>query len=246
MLVRDLNSPVTKNPLAIGESPRVSVSSAASPRVFPSSSRTGVLDLDTPESLDKLSRSSPRGFLNKGKIARSGQKARYFIQESPLQHASKTVIKGHRRLNSVFSDDWPTDVSLSSTTTHIDSLTTNDPFTIVYSPWRPNIGSRERHSSPAPIAGPESPVLRNPARSSGVGLGIGLLGPFIPEGTSSHPTQARAFDAMLTRTTLAEEQDDEAEVASFLEISTKDNVDLSTEPDIPPLKKRRIVSPESE
>lgn len=244
MLVRDLNSPLTKNPLAIGESPRVSVSSAASPRVFPSSSRTGVLDLDTPESLDKLSRSSPRAFLNKGKFARSGQKARYFIQESPLQHASKTVTKGHRRLNSVFSDDWPTDVSPSSAT-HIDSLTTSDPFTIVYSPWRPNIGSRERHSPPATtIAGAESPVLRNPARSSGVGLGIGLLGPFIPQGTSHYSAQARTFNDMLTRTTLAEEQDDEAEVASFLEISTKDNVDLSTEPDIPPLKKRRILCPE--
>jgi hypothetical protein len=239
MLVRDFNSPAAKGPLAIGESPRI-IASPASPRVFSSSTRKpNVFDLGTPESLEKLARPSPLASLTRGRFG--SQKARYLIQESPLQHTSKNTNKTHRP---GFSDDWLVGVSLTPARAAIDSLTSHDPFSLVLSPWRTNPVRQGRPSSPTGNPpGTESPVLRNATLPSGVGLGIGLLAPFNPDGDSREANESNSFEDLLSHATLTEEEEDEAEVAHSLEkefkVESKSNVHANS----PPSKKRRTMAP---
>lgn len=250
MLIRDTNSPATKSSHVIGESPRmVQASPIPSPRVFGSTGKRNMLDLDTPESLEKLPRPSPRALFSRARLPVSGERARYFIQESPLQHSSRMAPRGHKLSNSELSDDWLSEVSLAPPTSNLDAselLTGGDPFAVIYSPWG-NIsndvheGAQKCPSSPAPSVGAESPVLRSSALPTGIGLGIGLLGPFTLPDDISHDMGDNGFGGMLTYATLAEEEDDEAEVACFLAVSTKDNIAPGTRKEIPPLKKRRMT-----
>lgn len=169
------------------------------------------------------------------------ERTRYRIQESPLQRNSRTIMRGHKQSN---SDEWLSEVSLASVASNLDTselLAGGDPFAIMYSPWGSishNEGTRQRPSSP--VAGAESPVLRNSTLPTGVGLGIGLLGPFtLPEENSHHAVSKNDFDGILVYAT--EEEDDEAEVATFLAVSTRDNIAAGAREKTPPLKKRRMT-----
>ncbi|RDB29516.1 hypothetical protein Hypma_015424 [Hypsizygus marmoreus] len=250
MLIRDLNSPLAKGSPVIGESPRmVQASPMPSPRVFGSTlSKRGLLDPDTPESLEKLPNPSPRALFGRGRLSVPCERMRYHIQESPVQRRSRTISRGHLRSDSELTDEWLSEVTLTTSASGLDTselLTGGDPFVIMYSPWRSignsTPGPSKRRSSPTAGAGAESPVLRNSALPTGVGLGIGLLGPFILPDDSPHAgTDSDFDDGMLTYPT-TEEEGDEAEVASFLAISTKSNIAAGVREKTPPLKKRRMT-----
>lgn len=250
MLVRDRNSPAAKSSPIIGESPRLEQASPApSPRIFGSSiGKRSILDLGTPESLEKFRRPSPRALFSKGRPPVLGGRPQYCIQESPLRRSSRAITRGHKHSNSELSDEWLSEVSLTASTSNLDTselLTGSDPFAIMYSPWgsltnNVHQATRERSSSPVASAGAESPVLRNSTLHTGVGLGIGLLGPFTLPDDARH-AGGSDFNGMLTYASLAEEEDDEAEVACFLAVSTKDNIAAGTREKTPPLKKRRMA-----
>ncbi|KAF8078519.1 hypothetical protein FPV67DRAFT_59047 [Lyophyllum atratum] len=246
MLIRDLNSPIAKDSRAVGESPSlVQASPIPSPRPFGSTNPKRVLhDPDTPESLDRLSRPSPRALFLRSRLPIPSTRTRYRIQESPLQQNSRTFIRRHKQSDSEISDEWLSEVSLTSSTSNLDSsalLPSGDPFTIMYPSWGSvnddaPAGGAEHPRSPITSAGAESPVLRNAALPTGVGLGIGLLGPFtLPEDDAHRAADDSDFDGMHS------EEGDEAEVASFLAVSTKDNIVADAYERTPPLKKRRMT-----
>ncbi|KAF5377606.1 hypothetical protein D9615_005315 [Tricholomella constricta] len=242
MLIRDLNSPVSKSSPVVGASPSlVQASPMPSPRPFGYPKRV-LLDLDTPESLEKLPRPSPRALFSRGGLPIPSGRARYRIQESPLQRNSKTMVRRHKQSDSAISDEWLSEVSLTASTSNLDSSGLSpggDPFAIMYSSW----GSANNNAhgddaahprSPITGTGAESPVLRNAALPTGVGLGIGLLGPFIlPEDSIPPAADDIDFDGILS-----EEEGDEAEVANFLGVSTKEGDACEK---TPPLKKRRMT-----
>ncbi|GLB36246.1 hypothetical protein LshimejAT787_0305340 [Lyophyllum shimeji] len=247
MLIRNTNSPVAKNSHALGESPSlVRASSVPSPHSFGSANPKRVLlELDTPGSLDKLSRPSPRALFATTGHPIPGAKTRYLIQESPLQRSSKPIVRRHKQTDSEISDAWLSEVSLTSSTASLDTselLPSGDPFAIIYSPWgcvnrRTQADGPEQPRSPLASTGAESPVLRNAPLPTGVGLGIGLLGPFtLPEDEIRRVADDSDFEGILS-----EEEGDEAEVASFLSVSAKDNVMPDAHEKTPPLKKRRMT-----
>ncbi|KAJ7103423.1 hypothetical protein B0H15DRAFT_874921 [Mycena belliarum] len=84
-------------------------------------------------------------------------------------------------------------------------------------------GEEEAGSPPSSSPEGESPVVRSGARPSAVGLGIGLLEPFIlPDSCAT--TSDVDFDELMA------DEDDEAEVVGVLASSVED----------PPLKRRRV------
>jgi hypothetical protein len=121
-------------------------------------------------------------------------------------------------------------------------LTSGDPFATIYSSWAPpnyEHGKNQEFSS-SPITSPqtESPVLRNTTLPCGVGLGIGLLGPFSFLGDKQSPTVDldNDFPGMLVYPLLEEEHD---QTASFTAL---DNVEASYHVTSPPTKKRKMSS----
>ncbi|KAG5652172.1 hypothetical protein H0H81_006012 [Sphagnurus paluster] len=245
MLIRDLNSPVAKGSPAVGASPSlvVQASPVPSPRLFGFTHPKRIsLDLGTPESLEKLPRPSPRALFSRGGLPFSSGKARFRIQESPLQRSSKAVIRRHKKSDSEMGDEWLSGVSMSLTpaTSGLDTsalLPSGDPFTIIYSPWGSANSAPVHPRSPVANTGAESPVLRSATLPTGVGLGIGLLGPFtLPEDHPPRVTSDSDFDGIPS-----EEEGDEAEVASFLDDSNKESVSTDGRETTPPLKKRRMT-----
>jgi hypothetical protein len=121
-------------------------------------------------------------------------------------------------------------------------LTNGDPFVTMYSSWGPIVNCE--HAKPqefpsSPLSGPEveSPVLRSAALPSGVGLGIGLLGPFsLPD-----DTQRPAIDLdgdyidMLTYPLPEEEC---GKIASLMAV---DHVKANFHATSPPTKKRKMT-----
>ncbi|KAG6845760.1 hypothetical protein H0H87_003814 [Tephrocybe sp. NHM501043] len=248
MLVHDLNSPIIKGSSAVDASPALLQSSPIpSPRPpgFTNPKRVS-LDLETPESLEKLSRPSPRALFPKSGVSLSSiGRSRYRIQESPLQRSSKSTL---RRPTLADSEDWMSEVSLtSSSVSALDTsglLPVGDPFTIMCSSWG-SVSTATPQASPGngrssiSNAGAESPVLRNSALPIGVGLGIGLLGAFtLPDDDTNHVVHDSDFEGIVS-----EEEGDEAEVASFLDTSTKDGgtANACDEDGTPPLKRRRMT-----
>ncbi|KAG5648074.1 hypothetical protein DXG03_007109 [Asterophora parasitica] len=235
MLIRDLNSPVSKSSPAVGASPSLLV---PSPRPNGYSKRV-FFDLGTPESLEKIPRPSPRALFSRGGLGLplpSG-KVRFRVQESPLQRNSKTIVQRHKQSDSSISDEWLSEAS----TSNLDSselLPGGDPFAIMYPSWGP-VNSAAHSDDPAQPTitsiGTESPVLRNAKRPTGVGLGIGLLEPFIPEGKAP-PVVNDIVDDSDFDGILSEEEGDEAEVADFLAATKEGESSEKT----PPLKKRRV------
>ncbi|KAG6832434.1 hypothetical protein H0H92_001480 [Tricholoma furcatifolium] len=227
MLIRD--SPIVKGSMVAASSPLFQSSpTMASPRPSAVNKRV-TLDLDTPESLEKLPRPSPRALFSKSNLSLSGGQGRYRIQESPLQRSTKPTDQRHHNSG---SEDWLSEVSLSSSTIdRAELLRVGDPFTIMCSSWG-SVGNITHEASPGnhrasiSSAGTESPVLRNSALPVGVGLGIGLLKPFTLPG-----------DIANENVSAEEEEDDEAEVASFL---AKDNIGVLA-CESPPPKRRRIT-----
>ncbi|KAG5351167.1 hypothetical protein C0989_007686 [Termitomyces sp. Mn162] len=240
MLVHDLSSPIVKGLSTMDASPSLVQSSPMpSPRSFGFTNFKRVpLDYDTPESPGKLSRPSPRALFSKARITLPSSRSRYQIEESPLQRGSKSTVRHHKHLD---SEDWIPEVALgSSSTSNLDPseiLPPGDPFTIMCSSWG-SVSSTAVEASPgnpkSSNVGTDSPVVRQPC----VGLGIGLLEPFtLPDDDVVHIADDSDFEDAA-----AEEEGDEAEVASSLAVSTKDDVCDKT----PPLKKRRMTSENEE
>ncbi|KAF8198941.1 hypothetical protein BJ912DRAFT_1131885 [Pholiota molesta] len=97
------------------------------------------------------------------------------LGSSPLRKSLETP-RGHSRQRSDLSETWFSDSSLDHTSTPLTS-TNNDPFSI-YDSW---VGGGRISPVQLPKARPEpdSPVLRCGSSTSSVGLGIGLLEPFV-------------------------------------------------------------------
>lgn len=257
MLIRNMESPNLKGSPLIGESPRMAQASPIpSPHRFNSThSKRSILDLDTPESMGKLPRPSPRALFARGRISMPTgyhsphKQSRYRIEESPLHRTSRTMSKTHKHSSSGLTDDWLSGVSLTTSTSSLDTselLANTDPFVTMYPPW----GSIEsvqtdlqaNASSPTTSPEAESPVLRNSTLPSGVGLGIGLLGPFtLPGDNLNRAGDDSDFDKLLTYPSVTDEEGDEAEVASFLAEHGKHSIRDDVPGATPPLKKRRLT-----
>ncbi|KAG6842574.1 hypothetical protein C0991_000100 [Blastosporella zonata] len=240
MLVHDLNSPVIKGSPAVDASPSL-IQSSPMPRFDFTHPKRVSLDHGTPESLEKLSRPSPRALFSKPGLSLTGGRSRYRILESPLQRSSKTTIRRHKQVD---SEDWMSQVSLNTpSTSTLDAsglLPAVDPFAIMWG----SVSSATPEASPGNTrssisnAGAESPVLRNSTLPAGVGLGIGLLGAFtLPDDDANHVVNDSDFEGIVS-----EEEGDEAEVASFLGASTKDSGPADAcDGTPPPLKRRRMT-----
>jgi hypothetical protein len=256
MLIRDLNSPIRKGSPIIGESPRmIQASPMPSPHRFNSTSnKQSMLDLDTPESMAKLPRPSPRALFARGRIAvplgdhSPRERSRYRIQESPLHRNSRTMPRTHKHSSSELTDDWLSEVSLTASTSSLDTselLANTDPFVTMYSSWGSieRASAQDNASSPATSSEAESPVLRNSTLPSGAGLGIGLLGPFtLPEDDLNRVVGDSDFDRILSYPSLTDEEGDEAEVACFLEERSKHGVREDIPGITPPVKKRKLTT----
>lgn len=249
MLILNMESPNLKGSPVIGESPRVA---QASP--MPNSSKRSILDLDTPESMAKLPRPSPRALFTRGRISMPTgyhsphKQSRYRIEESPLHRTSRIMSKTHKHSSSGLTDDWLSEVSLTTSTSSLDTselLANTDPFVTMYPPWGSieNVQTDLQDNASSPTTSPEgeSPVLRNSILPSGVGLGIGLLGPFtLPGDKLDRAGDDSNFDILLTYPSVTDEGD-EAEVASFLAEHSKHSIRDDVPGATPPSKKRRLT-----
>lgn len=115
----------------------------------------------------------------------------------------------------------------------------------MYPPWGSieNVQTDLQDNASSPTTSPEgeSPVLRNSILPSGVGLGIGLLGPFtLPGDKLDRAGDDSNFDILLTYPSVTDEGD-EAEVASFLAEHSKHSIRDDVPGATPPSKKRRLT-----
>ena len=248
MLIREANTPMLKGLPVFGASPGIVQSSPApTSRVF--NGKRSIFEVDTPESIVKSSDPSPRALFLRDqpptpfRARISSAKARHRIAESPLHRNSSSTGSGHGRSESV--DDWFSEVSLMSSTSNLGTselLTNGDPFVTMYSSWEsiPNRECAKPQEFPSsPLSGPEteSPVLRNPTLPSGVGLGIGLLGPFcLPEDTQGPSSDLDGdFTGVLAYPPLAEEC---GKITSLIAV---DNIKANCRATSPPTKKRKMT-----
>ncbi|KAJ7181766.1 hypothetical protein C8R43DRAFT_970387 [Mycena crocata] len=156
------------------------------------------LDFETPESLAKI-RPFPRLF----SVGRRGA--------GPL---ASTPSTGARRRSKTSSDVY-----------------TNSPLSLLGSDGNPFVAiwaDEDGGSPPSSSPEGESPVVRSAARPTGVGLGIGLLEPFIlPDSCTSADVD---FDELM-------HLDDDGDEAEVLDVLT-----CSQGSEDPPLKKRRTTA----
>jgi hypothetical protein len=242
MLVREANSP--KGLPILDASPGVVQSS---PVPF-SRGKRNVFEVDTPESMAKSSgRSLPALFLRDRPPTPLGArlspiKAQNRIAESPLHRSSMPAARAREQSESESTDTWLSEVSLMSSTSSLGAselLTGSDPFATMYSSWAPpNYEHGKNQEFPSsPITSPqiESPVLRNTAlpASDGVGLGIGLLGPFsLLEDKQCPPIHLdNDFTGMVMYPFLEEEHDRTASLTA-----AEPNYRVTS----PPMKKRKM------
>ncbi|KAJ7783897.1 hypothetical protein DFH07DRAFT_209138 [Mycena maculata] len=131
---------------------------------------------------------------------------------APLASTPRSPSRRHARISSDVSDDW-----------NASSLTSDrNPFVAILGVDGDDGGGSPPSSSPEG----ESPVVRSAARPTGVGLGIGLLEPFIlPDSCFDADADAVDLDELMHL-----DDEDEAEVLEVLVCSQED----------PPLKKRRV------
>lgn len=251
MLIREVNSPVMKGLPVLGASPGMAQSPPA-PLSRVLKAERNIFEVDTPESVAKSLHTSPRAFFPDQSLTPLGirifsTKTRHQIAESPLHRSSTPAARD--RAPSESADNWLSEASLMSSSSSLDTselLTSGDPFVTMYSSWGP-IAHCE-HDKPqelpsSPPSGPEndSPVLRNAALPRGVGLGIGLLGPFsLPKDTQSPVTETVIdvggdFTDMLTCPLLEEEGD--KTTSSTVADNNKANCHATS----PPKKKRRMT-----
>jgi hypothetical protein len=104
----------------------------------------------------------------------------------------------------------------------LNSETNENPFVAIYKTWV--VDAEDEGSPPSSTPEGESPVVRSGGRPTGVGLGIGLLEPFIL------PDSCTAADDVDFDELMLADEGDEAEVQDALTASVED----------PPLKKRRV------
>lgn len=238
MLIRDLNSPNLKSSPGIDSPSRViQASPMRSPRIIGfGSAKRSILDLETPESMAKP---SPRALFHRtGLPFRIGRSRR--IEESPLARNSRMSFRSHKKSVSELTDDWLSEGSSSTLnlgTTEL--LANNDPFVTIYTPWGGQ-GSETPHRRSPPIA--ESPVLRSGTLPTGVGLGIGLLAPFILPDAGPAPAKESDSDFDVMYTSVTDEEGDEAEVATVLVVPSKGDPTGAIHTTPPPSKKRRTAA----
>jgi hypothetical protein len=268
-LARDTSSPGTKGPSVIEMNP-AQVTPLLSRRIVGfEKGKVGVLDLETPESLAKLPRPSPRALFSKDRLPlpvvdRMHSGGIHQVEESPLSRNSRKNMRNHKKMLSEVTDDWLSDGPLISSAPLAlgcgGLLTAHDPFVAMYSSWGDigtgNEDSRHRHTPPMSAPESESPVLRSNTLPTGIdssgvpiaGLGLGLLEPFPFPNDGMVPVELECeFDGRLIYPPITEEEGDEAEVEVVLTASNnlKGNAGRPSEhlyhEMTPPSKKRRTV-----
>ncbi|TFK77002.1 hypothetical protein BDN72DRAFT_755045 [Pluteus cervinus] len=229
MLVHNLNTPRTK---VAGESPKAIHASPLTSNLGLMNGKTSVFD--TPESLTKFARPSPRLLFSKNRV-RTDRGFR--IEESPLNQTSRLGVNKHKRGLTALTDDWLTETSSSSTLAinNDELLAGNDPFATVYNAWTPVKKGRSKAQDRSTLVlspvGAESPVLRSGGLPP-AGLGIGLLEPFTLPSTEKAIERDSDFDMTYSpeaREKVSVGEDKDATAAG-----------ASDEPEgTPPLKKRK-------
>lgn len=174
-------------------------------------------------------RSTPKGLFSVSPLPLrvTSRMTRQRYEESPLAHVTRA-----RTIS--LSEGWPSEDTLTVGLGNKALVPDRLPF---YDSWEINEeghnGGRDRYSPPSPTTREgDSPVLRSSALSTSVGLGIGLLDPFILRGDQLYSIEDD-FQGMMDP--LHIENDDEAEVANTLTLlSDRSGV-------TPPFKKRRTT-----
>lgn len=245
-LSRSQNSPaataLNASPLVVRGTP------LRSPSIMGRTRSKTTSELETPESIARLPRPSPRALFSRERLLFSSadrkrsERLHHQVEDSPLSRVARKNARGRKALEA--TDDWPLVGSLASVASSPNGdtlLTGSDPFIDMYSPWGHNNNgdnedAHDRCSQPL-----SSPVLRSHSLPTGfatdgtvlVGLGIGLLDPF----TLSRDAVPSIddFDRMQPSD---EEEGDEAEVAGSLTDHSPTKKDLAQPP---PAKKRRMT-----
>lgn len=248
MLVRDFRSPTVKQPTLLDQSPMGLQSSPA-----PSPAREYKIRLpgyETPQSTSKLPKPMAKTLFRRNHLssplgeATAGERNKYRIG-SPLARSSQvTPLKSHKKMLSELTDDWLSEASFMSPGTLSlgrPQLMGSDPFVAMYNPWTPiKADLSSRGSTLKSTLEAESPVLRSTSSTLGVGLGIGLLEPFVlPKDDVASPEADSDFNEIRFIPLGASEEDDEEEVADVLSISKKESRVDEVHELSPPCKKRR-------
>lgn len=229
-LVRGMHSPLSKgSPTGNNGTPRVhEASPLASPSVFGTDPRLGILDFDSPA---KSSNYSPISILYRGRLpAGTGRThKRRIVEESPLSRSYHRDERGNKRSISDLTDDWLSEAPIDPPT--ISSG--NDPFASIWS----TVNDKEDNGSKSfGCTDAVSPVLRSVGSlPSHVGLGIGLLDPFTLSDDGGVPPSGNDsdFDGLSLYPPANDDQPD-----SLASSDKESPSDISREP-TPPTKKRR-------
>ena len=193
-LIRGTQSPLAKGSPTNNGTPRVHGSSPlASPSVCGTEPRPGILEFDSPA---KSLNYSPISILYRGRLTAGTGRThkRRIVEESPLSRNYRRDERGKKRSISDLTDDWLSEVPIDPPT--ISSG--NDPFASIWS----TVNDKEDIDSGSKSFGctdAVSPVLRSAGSlPSNVGLGIGLLDPFMlsEDGSVPPPGNDSDFDGL--------------------------------------------------
>ncbi|KAF8640420.1 hypothetical protein AX17_000086 [Amanita inopinata Kibby_2008] len=233
VLIRGMNSPLTKSSPTTGDIRVPGISPFASPPVFGIQSRSGILDLDSPAKSLK----SPLSVFCKGRSSLASDRMNKLrtIEESPLSYNYREA-KGHKRSISDLNDDWLTGGPLDT----LAILSGNDPFASIWNSVNANVDIDDDSKNIAD-ADVVSPVLRSAdPLPSGVGLGIGLLDPFTLSEDGVAPSGPDSdFDGVSLYP--PPKEDDATSPCRVLAASSKENQAGFQRESTPPTKKRKTA-----
>lgn len=243
MLVRDFRSPTVKQPTLLDQSP---IGLQSSPAPSPAREhKIGLPIYETPQSNLKLPKRMAKTLLLRNQLSSplaessTAERNKYRIG-SPLARSSQvTPLKRHRKMLSELTDDWLSEASFLSPgnlSLGRPQLMGSDPFVAMYNPWTPVRADLAIRGTPLKSTlEAESPVLRS---TSSVGLGIGLLEPFVlPKHDIASPDGD--FSEIPFIPLGAPEGGDDKEVLNVLTIPKREGCVNEVHEPSPPCKRRR-------